>query len=81
MDTIDNSLHAKALFGGAISIMLPTRLADVSDFRPVPDNQEVLADGATDQSIVVEIMVLPVSLYLLSDSFISLACISRVRIQ
>lgn len=34
----------------------PQRLTDVSDFRPVPDNQEVFADGAQDQSLVVEIL-------------------------
>ncbi len=47
----------RQLFGGAVSLSVPARLVDVSDFRPVPDNQEVLADGATDQSVIVEIMV------------------------
>ena len=29
------------LFGGAIDIAFPARLIDVSDYREVPDNQEV----------------------------------------
>ncbi len=29
------------LFGGAIELAFPQRLADISDFRPVPDHQEV----------------------------------------
>jgi hypothetical protein len=36
----------RELFGGAITAELPERLVDVSDFRPVPDNQEV---GQTQQ--------------------------------
>ncbi|KAF6263329.1 hypothetical protein COO60DRAFT_455417 [Scenedesmus sp. NREL 46B-D3] len=43
------------LYGGAIAAQFPNRFVDVSDFRPVPDHQEVWADGASDQSIVVEI--------------------------
>lgn len=31
----------RELFGGAITAELPARLTDVSDFRPVPDHQEV----------------------------------------
>lgn len=29
------------LFGGALSAQIPERFSDVSDFRPVPDHQEV----------------------------------------
>lgn len=54
---IDASLPLRQLFGGALAVGVPDRLVDVSDFRPVPDNQEVLADGATDQSVIIEIMV------------------------
>ena len=50
-------IPVRQLFGGAIDMCIPARLVDVSDFRPVPDNQEVLADGATDQSVIVEILV------------------------
>ena len=44
------------LFGGAISAHLPTRYVDVSDFRPVPDNQEVWTDASVDESVIVEIL-------------------------
>lgn len=36
-----DTLVPRQLFGGAIELSLPERLVDVSDFRPVPDNQEV----------------------------------------
>lgn len=32
---------AVELYGGAIITQLPERFVDVSDFRPVPDHQEV----------------------------------------
>lgn len=51
------ALEPKDLFGGAIRMDVPARLADVSDYRPVPDNQEVFSDGAQDQSLIVEILV------------------------
>lgn len=35
------SLRAVELFGGAIIANIPERFVDVSDFRPVPDHQEV----------------------------------------
>lgn len=44
------------LFGGAIGLSFPNRLVDISGFRPVPDHQEVFADGAQDQSLIVEIL-------------------------
>lgn len=47
------------MFGGAIEVSLPTGFLDVSDFRQVPDNQEVFTvDGATDVSLVFEIVEL-----------------------
>ncbi|GMH35502.1 hypothetical protein BSKO_03370 [Bryopsis sp. KO-2023] len=46
----------RPLFGGAIEVSVPQRFIDVSDFRPVPDHQEIFADGNTDQSIIVEIV-------------------------
>jgi Ran-interacting Mog1 protein len=48
-----------ALFGGAARVMLPARMEDVSDFRPVPDHQEVYTDASADQSVIVEILVCP----------------------
>lgn len=47
----------RPLFGGMASMTMPTRMQDVSDFRPVPDHQEVYSDGAVDQSVIVEILV------------------------
>ncbi|KAF6096560.1 RAN guanine nucleotide release factor [Phyllostomus discolor] len=46
------------LFGGAFSATLPTGAIDVSDLRPVPDNQEVFCHRMTDQSLIVELLEL-----------------------
>ena len=56
-DAAANSAAAspRALFGGALSVSLPSRFEDVSHFRPVPDHQEVFADTSTDQSFIVEV--------------------------
>jgi len=35
---------------------LPSRFVDVSQFREIPDNQEVYSDPSTDQSVIVEIL-------------------------
>lgn len=45
----------RSLYGGALSVSLPTRFEDVSHFRPVPDHQEVFTDTTTDQSFIVEV--------------------------
>ena len=39
-----------------MKLSLPKRLEDISQFRQVPDHQEVFADASTDQSVVVEIV-------------------------
>ncbi|XP_047564421.1 ran guanine nucleotide release factor isoform X4 [Lutra lutra] len=46
------------LFGGAFSAALPPGALDVSDLRPVPDNQEVFCHRVTDQSLIVELLEL-----------------------
>ncbi|XP_004604895.1 ran guanine nucleotide release factor isoform X1 [Sorex araneus] len=46
------------LFGGAFSATLPAGAIDVSDLRPVPDNQEVFCHRVTDQSLIVELLEL-----------------------
>nr|XP_004663210.2 ran guanine nucleotide release factor [Jaculus jaculus] len=46
------------LFGGAFSAILPPGAIDVSDLRPVPDNQEVFCHPVTDQSLIVELLEL-----------------------
>lgn len=52
----DAACSRRELFGGAIVGSLPARLVDVSDFRQVPDHQECFADGACDQSVMVELL-------------------------
>ena len=44
------------LFGGAFEITLPKRMIDLSNFRQIPDHQEVWTDASADQSIIVEIL-------------------------
>ncbi|KAK3677210.1 hypothetical protein LTR78_002748 [Recurvomyces mirabilis] len=44
------------LFGGAITCLLPSTFADVSDIRQVPDNQEVWLDTDGFTSIVLDIL-------------------------
>eukprot|EP00029_Vermamoeba_vermiformis_P005785 TRINITY_DN2102_c0_g1_i1.p1 TRINITY_DN2102_c0_g1~~TRINITY_DN2102_c0_g1_i1.p1 ORF type:complete len:193 (-),score=62.05 TRINITY_DN2102_c0_g1_i1:164-742(-) len=46
----------RQLFGGALVAGVPTRFDDVSDFRQVPDNQEVFSDPARDQSVIIELL-------------------------
>ena len=46
----------KELYGGAMSIVVPKRFRDVSDFRPVPDSQEVFTCLDTSEMLIVEIM-------------------------
>ncbi|XP_006761779.1 PREDICTED: ran guanine nucleotide release factor, partial [Myotis davidii] len=43
---------------GAFSATLPPGAIDVSDLRPVPDNQEVFCHRVTDQSLIVELLEL-----------------------
>ena len=38
---LEERVIPRALFGGAIEMEIPVRFEDVSDFRPVPDHQEV----------------------------------------
>lgn len=52
----EDSLHTQQLFGGAVTCDLPARFEDISEIRPVPDHQEVHADAAVDQSIIIEIL-------------------------
>jgi hypothetical protein len=54
---MDEELKPRPLFGGSINIQLPERFIDISDFRPIPDNQEVFADANIDQSLIIDIMV------------------------
>lgn len=46
----------RELYGGAIKALIPERFVDVSEFRQVPDHQEVFSDPVTDESIIIEIL-------------------------
>ncbi|CAC9490167.1 putative Ran-binding protein [Leishmania infantum JPCM5] len=48
--------HTVDLYGGAMRISLPQTMIDVSDFRQVPDNQEVYTDADTGASVIVELL-------------------------
>ena len=43
---LDDTLVPRTLFGGAVQMSFPARLVDISDFRPIPDSQEVSAERA-----------------------------------
>ncbi|KAL8928553.1 MAG: hypothetical protein Q9208_001787 [Pyrenodesmia sp. 3 TL-2023] len=43
------------LFGGAITVDLPDRYADVSNIREVPDHQEIYLDASGFSSIIIEV--------------------------
>jgi Ran-interacting Mog1 protein len=47
MQTAEEQVVQHQLFGGAILLDFPARFTDISDFRPVPDNQEVLPCSET----------------------------------
>ncbi|PWY99144.1 Mog1p/PsbP-like protein [Testicularia cyperi] len=53
-----SSTRTQLLFGGAITAELPTGFIDASDFRQVPDNQEVLVRDDSDVSLIVEVLQL-----------------------
>ncbi|XP_061991878.1 uncharacterized protein LOC133709935 isoform X1 [Rosa rugosa] len=46
----------RALFGGAISSIIPNRFQDVSNVRQVPDHQEAFVDPARDESLIIELL-------------------------
>jgi hypothetical protein len=50
-------LHTEIpLYGGAMQCRLPQGLDDVSEFRQVPDNQEVFTSAETGVCVIVELM-------------------------
>eukprot|EP01113_Clastostelium_recurvatum_P049509 TRINITY_DN9183_c0_g1_i2.p1 TRINITY_DN9183_c0_g1~~TRINITY_DN9183_c0_g1_i2.p1 ORF type:complete len:195 (+),score=35.93 TRINITY_DN9183_c0_g1_i2:80-664(+) len=54
----DQTYTLRPLFGGAMEASIPPRFLDLSDIRQTPDNQEVLVDGDSEQSVIVEILSL-----------------------
>ena len=71
-------LETRQLFGGMASMQCPARLVDISDFRPVPDHQEVLTDASADQSVIVEILVRPVPAQPRSYSAVRVLRVARI---
>lgn len=51
-----DEFKAQKLFGGAFELILPERMIDLSNFRQIPDHQEVWTDASVDQSVIVEIL-------------------------
>ncbi|KAI6249970.1 putative ran guanine nucleotide release factor [Erysiphe necator] len=49
------SYFKRSLYGGAITVELPSFFVDVSDFRQVPDHQEVFLDNSGFTSIIFDI--------------------------
>ncbi|CAD6563780.1 MAG: hypothetical protein TREMPRED_001376 [Tremellales sp. Tagirdzhanova-0007] len=52
----DSEFGSRPLFGGTISLDLPTDYIDASDLRQIPDNQEVFISSRTETSLVVEVL-------------------------
>jgi hypothetical protein len=54
-DDDDDPFVRRDLFGGAFVADVLATFEDISQFRDMPDNQEVFADATTDCSCQVEI--------------------------
>jgi hypothetical protein len=51
----------KEIFGNCASIEVPPNFKDVSDFRQVPDNQEVFVSDDSDVTIIIELLESPIN--------------------
>ena len=49
------SFASRELYGGAITVELPTTMIDASDIRQIPDHQEVFLSNTTLTSLIFEI--------------------------
>lgn len=50
-------MNTRELFGGALTALVPTSFADASQFRQVPDTQEVFVDdGPAEESLIFDIL-------------------------
>lgn len=49
----------RELFGGALGIKVPKDFKDVSEFRQVPDHQEVYVSNDSDDSLIIELLEIP----------------------
>ncbi|KAF9912104.1 hypothetical protein EC991_001050 [Linnemannia zychae] len=52
------TVNQQELYGGAITINLPSKFGNISHVREVPDHQEVFVNVDEDQSVIVEILEL-----------------------
>lgn len=52
-------LEERELFGSGIKILVPKDFKDVSDFRQVPDHQEVFVSNDSDATLIVELLESP----------------------
>ena len=52
-------LEERGLFGGAIIVKVPKDFKDVSQFRQVPDNQEVFVSSTSDETLIIELLETP----------------------
>lgn len=52
----DPSSAPRDLFGGAITARVPRSFLDASEFRPVPDTQEVFIDDASGATVIIELL-------------------------
>lgn len=51
-----SNFQSTDLYGGAIKVQLPSGFVDASQFREVPDTQEVYVNDSYDDSIVFDLM-------------------------
>jgi hypothetical protein len=49
-------MNVTKLFGGAIEALIPAHFQDASQFRQIPDNQEVFVAGDSDDSVIIELL-------------------------
>ena len=55
-------LNQQSLFGGALSISIPDVFVNASNFREIPDNQEVFVSKDSDFSFIIELLETPENL-------------------
>jgi hypothetical protein len=49
-------MQVRQLYGGSIEALIPTNTLDASEFRQIPDNQEVFVGSDSDDSIIIELL-------------------------
>eukprot|EP00744_Colponema_vietnamica_P008431 GILI01012029.1.p1 GENE.GILI01012029.1~~GILI01012029.1.p1 ORF type:complete len:195 (+),score=24.81 GILI01012029.1:100-684(+) len=51
-----SDMKKRELFGGAMTMQVPSDYIDASDLRHVPDGQEIFIDVRSDRSVIVEVL-------------------------